>query len=116
VLVHVSLTDLLSLPLDAPTRDPNALPPVAASELVAQLGRQAADLVITKKQWGAFYGTDLDQQLRRQGFRRIVLEGIATNFGVEPTARAAFDQGTYQPFPPVGRVRTTGAVLDALRE
>ena len=28
---------------------------------------RAGDLVITKRQWGAFYGTDLDLQLRRRG-------------------------------------------------
>jgi nicotinamidase-related amidase len=48
---------------------------------------------VTKRQWGAFYATDLDQQLRRRGIRTIVLGGIATNFGVESTARAAFDRG-----------------------
>ena len=40
---------------------------------------QPADLAITKKQWGAFYGTELDLQLRRRGIRCIVLGGIATN-------------------------------------
>jgi nicotinamidase-related amidase len=117
-------------------RDPNAPPPPAiASELVAELDRQPADLVITKRQWGAFYGTELDQQLRRRGIQTIVIGGIATNFGVESTARAAFDRG-YELvfvedamttlsaeahkfaieaiFPRMGRVRTTDAVLQAL--
>jgi nicotinamidase-related amidase len=52
-----------------------------------------SDIVIVKRQWGAFYGTDLDLQLRRRGVRRIVLGGIATNMGVESTARAAFEHG-----------------------
>jgi nicotinamidase-related amidase len=51
------------------------------------------DLVITKHQWGAFYGTGLDLQLRRRGIRTIVLGGIATNIGVESTARSAHEHG-----------------------
>lgn len=51
------------------------------------------DLVITKHQWGAFYGTELDLQLRRRGIRCIVLGGISTNIGVESTARNAFELG-----------------------
>jgi nicotinamidase-related amidase len=52
-----------------------------------------SDIVITKRHWGAFYGTELDLQLRRRGVRRIVLAGIATNIGVESTARSAFEHG-----------------------
>src|SRR5258707_2934965 len=54
---------------------------------------QPSDLVITKRQWGAFYGTELDLQLRRRGVRCIVLGGIATNIGVESTARSAAEHG-----------------------
>jgi len=52
-----------------------------------------SDLVITKRHWGAFYGTELDLQLRRRGVRTIVLAGIATNIGVESTARSAAEHG-----------------------
>jgi nicotinamidase-related amidase len=52
-----------------------------------------ADVMVTKRQWGAFYGTDLDLQLRRRGLRTIVLGGIATSIGVESTARAAYEHG-----------------------
>ncbi len=51
----------------------------------------ASDIVVTKRHWGAFHGTDLDLQLRRHGVRRIVLGGIATHIGVESTARSAFE-------------------------
>lgn len=94
VYVRVDMTDMLHLPVDAPTWDPNAPPPPAvASELVPDSGYQAGDLVITKRHWGAFYGTELDQQLRRRRIRTIMLGGVATNFGVESTARAAHDRG-----------------------
>ncbi len=52
-----------------------------------------SDLVITKRQWGAFHGTELDLQLRRRGIRAIVLGGVLTNFGVESTARGAWEHG-----------------------
>ena len=136
VYVRVSMTEIVHRAVDVSMRDPNAPPPPAiASELVAELDRQPADLVITKRQWGAFYGTELDQQLRRRGIQTIVIGGIATNLGVESTARAAFDRG-YELvfvedamttlsaeahkfaieaiFPRMGRVRTTDAVLQAL--
>jgi len=94
VYVRVLLAELLRLPTDASLRAPNAPPPPAnASELVPEAGVQPGDLMVTKRQWGAFYGTDLDQQLRRRGIRTVVMGGIATNFGVESTARAAFDRG-----------------------
>jgi nicotinamidase-related amidase len=94
VFVRALLTELLHRPADVSTHVPGAPPPPAsASELVPEAGVQPGDLVVTKRQWGAFYGTDLDQQLRRRGIRTIVMGGIATNIGVESTARAAFDRG-----------------------
>jgi nicotinamidase-related amidase len=54
---------------------------------------ESSDIMITKRQWGAFYGTELDLQLRRRGVRTIVLGGVATNFGVESTARDAWERG-----------------------
>ena len=94
VWVHVLLNELLALPADAPGRTPDTPPaPAEASELVPGIGAQAGDVIVAKRQWGAFYGTNLEQQLRRRGIDTIVIGGIATNFGVESTARAAFDLG-----------------------
>ena len=63
------------------------------AEIVAELGPKNGDIVVTKRQWGAFYGTDLDLQLRRRGITTIVLGGIATNYGVESTARDGYERG-----------------------
>ncbi|MES2219753.1 MAG: hydrolase [Acidobacteriota bacterium] len=137
VYVRVDVSDMLHLPVDAPSRDPNAPPPPpTASELVAECGYQTGDLLITKRQWGAFYGTGLEQQLRRRGVRTIVIGGVATNFGVESTARVAYDRGfelvfvedamssmseemhrfaVQSIFPRMGRVRSTEDVILALR-
>jgi nicotinamidase-related amidase len=119
---------------DQPWTPPRELPP-DANEYAAGLSIQPSDHLITKRQWGAFYGTDLDLQLRRRGLTTIVLTGIATNIGVESTARAAFELGYEQIFvedamsalaaaahehtvthifPRMGRVRRTAEVLAAL--
>ncbi|MFE9924500.1 isochorismatase family protein [Streptomyces sp. NPDC005774] len=56
------------------------------------------DILVTKRNWGAFHGTDLDIQLRRRGVTQIVLGGIATSLGVESTARAAHEHGYHIAF------------------
>jgi nicotinamidase-related amidase len=64
--------DFLHLPSDVPMQfDVGALPPGWA-EIVPELGPQPGDLVVTKRQWGAFYGTELDLQLRRREVRTII--------------------------------------------
>jgi nicotinamidase-related amidase len=72
--------------------------PADWAQLVPELGVAAGDYVVTKRQWGAYFGTDLDLQLRRRGIDTIVLGGIATNIGVESTAREAFQLGYNQIF------------------
>jgi nicotinamidase-related amidase len=93
VRVRVSFSsdfaDALRLPVDQPTNYAS-LPP-GWDEFPEPL--PSSDWVITKRQWGAFYGTELDLQLRRRGMRRIVLGGISTNIGVESTARSAAEHG-----------------------
>ena len=127
-------TDALRPPADAPVVMPATLPAEWA-DLVPELDRQPEDLVITKRQWGAFYGTELDLQLRRRGVRTIVLCGISTNIGVESTARDAYERGYHQvfaedatsarsaeehgfvmgtTFPRIGQVRSTAQILRAL--
>jgi nicotinamidase-related amidase len=51
------------------------------------------DVEIVKRTIGAFQGTDLDARLRALGVTTLVFGGIATNLGVESTARAALDLG-----------------------
>lgn len=137
VYVHVNMSDFLKLPADQSMRDPNAPPPPPeASELVPEAGFQEGDLLITKRHWGAFAGTDLEKQLRQRGIETIILTGISTNFGVESTARQGTGLGfafvivedacTSQDaemhkfsfekiFPRLARVRTTEEVLAALK-
>ena len=138
VLVRVTPSedgrDALRPRTDMPAQHPGPRPPDWA-EIVPELGPEPGDLVITKRQWGAFYGTELDLQLRRRGIDTILLAGISTNVGVESTARDAFERGYEQVFVEdamtarspddhahalrtvfarIGRVRSTAEVLAAL--
>ncbi len=51
------------------------------------------DKIVTKYTIGGFANTDLDEFLRREGVRTVYFGGIATEFGVESTLRAASDHG-----------------------
>lgn len=100
VLVNVDSADgkdMLHPLTDAEMRMP-AQRPADAAMLAPELGPQPLDHLVTKHQWGAFFGTDLDLQLRRRGIDTIVLCGIATNIGVETTAREAYQHGYNQVF------------------
>ncbi|MEU4039418.1 hydrolase [Streptomyces collinus] len=61
--------------------------------VVDELTGYAGDIRVTKHNWSAFHGTDLEVQLRRRGITQIVLTGIATSIGVESTARDAYAHG-----------------------
>ncbi len=93
-LVRVSTSDgqdMLNPVLDQEAPRPNFVE--GWNEIVPELGGNATDYIVTKKQWGAFYGTDLDLQLRRRGITTIVLCGISSGLGVDTTAREAFQYG-----------------------
>jgi nicotinamidase-related amidase len=68
---------------------PGGMPP-EWSEYAPEVAAIAPDLWITKRQWSAFHGTELDLQLRRRGITHTIFGGIATNFGVESSARDAW--------------------------
>jgi nicotinamidase-related amidase len=122
-------------PVDASMPLPPGGFPAEFSEWAPEIAALNADVIITKRQWGAFHGTELDLQLRRRGINTIVLGGIATNFGVESTAREAW-QHNYAVIiaedactsmsaemhqfsienilPRLARVRSTNEILEAL--
>ncbi|MER5929876.1 hydrolase [Streptomyces sp. NPDC002054] len=121
-------------PAETDRPGPVAAPPAGFAEFPAGLAVEG-DIVVTKRHWGAFTGTELDLQLRRRGVERIVLAGISTSAGVESTARSAWEHGYRlvfaedatadldaeshahsfaKIFPRLGRVRTTAQILRAL--
>jgi nicotinamidase-related amidase len=95
VLVNVAFAkdfgDAVRVPVDSPMQAPPGGIPEDFAELVDGLAAPT-DIRVTKRNWGAFYGTDLDDQLRRRGIKTFVLGGIATNIGVESTARQGFER------------------------
>jgi nicotinamidase-related amidase len=137
-LVHVVASDVDRL---KPTTDQQPWStsgqqrPSDWADILPELGPRENDIVVAKKQWGAFYGTELDLQLRRRGLNTIVLCGISTNVGVESTARFAYEYGYQQifvedamsarsaeehnntlnyTFKRIGRIRSTEQILTAL--
>ena len=113
VAVHVEysadLGDVLSARTDATAPRPGARPGPDFAELHPELGLSSADLSVTKRGWNAFYGTELDLQLRRRRITGIVLGGISTSIGVESTARAAAERG-YEVAVAVDAVTDTSAL------
>jgi nicotinamidase-related amidase len=98
-------------------------------------GFEPGDLLITKRHWGAFAGTELERELKYHGIDTIVITGISTNAGVESTVRqgtglgfafvvvedacSSRDAGDHRfacekTFPRLARVRSTADVLAAL--
>ena len=138
VLVRIGFSDglpeLLRQPTDHPPPVGETLPP-GWWDQPAALEPAPGDIQIVKRQWSAFHGTELDLQLRRRGITTVVLGGIATNFGVESTARAGWELGyamilaedamsapatemhdfaIQRIFPRLGRARKTAEILAAL--
>ena len=94
IWVHVDLPSFRRLAVDQHMMDPNGPPPPPESvELVPEAGKKPDELLITKRFWGAFEGTPLEAELHKRGIETVVVAGIATNFGVESTARSAAGLG-----------------------
>jgi nicotinamidase-related amidase len=106
------------------------------AELVPELDASPSDLRIVKRQPNAFFGTELDLQLRRRGITGIVLAGVSTSSGVDSTARAAHERAynisfasdaitdmdaaahefvMTKIFPRIGEIDTTDALLALVR-
>jgi nicotinamidase-related amidase len=135
VYVRVDLNDFMELPVDRRRTLGDKPLPAAASEIAPSAGFQPGGILVTKRHWGAFAGTDLEQQLKSQGIDSVVLTGISTNAGVESTARQGTGLGFAfvlvedacssqnaehhvfafeNIFPLLTRVRTTNEVLASL--
>jgi nicotinamidase-related amidase len=109
--------------------------PEGWDQLVSELSPLPTEPIVIKRSWNAFHGSDLDLQLRRHGVKTVVMAGISTNFGVEGTARAAYELSyelvfvedvmatntadnhafaIREVFPQLGRVRSLETVLETL--
>ncbi len=109
--------------------------PPGWTELIPELNRQPGDHMVTKRTWGAFTNTGLEEHLKGLGVTQVVIVGIATSLGVESTARHARELGfnvavatdavtdtsleahtnsVERIFPRLGETGTTGDILDRL--
>jgi nicotinamidase-related amidase len=109
--------------------------PAGWTELVPELDAQPEDHRVTKRTWGAFTNTDLEQHLKTLGVTQVVIVGVATSIGVESTARHAHELGfnvalavdamtdmsldahnnsVTRMFPRLGETGTTRQIIDVL--
>jgi nicotinamidase-related amidase len=141
ILVRVAFSDgygdVVKVPVDSPLILPEDRMPPEAVAFAGKITTALADVVITKRQWSAFHGTELDLQLRRRGIDTVIVAGIATNFGVEATVRDAFSHN-YAPvvaedavssmseemhrfsidniMPRLARIRPTAEIIEAIKK
>ena len=127
--------DMLQTPVDMELKVPARGLPPELLQFDERLNSDGPDLVITKRQWSAFYGTELDLQLRRRRIAALIVAGVMTNFGVESTARDGWQNNysvlvaedgcssidaemhrfsTSRIIPRVARVRGTAEIIQAL--
>jgi nicotinamidase-related amidase len=109
--------------------------PAGWTDLVAELNQQPGDHTVTKRTWGAFVNTGLDDHLKKLGVTQVVIVGVSTSAGVESTARQAYEHGfnvtlavdamtdmnldahtnsVTRIFPKLGETGTTQEILDLL--
>ncbi len=107
------------------------------TDLLPELNRQPEDHLVTKRTWGAFTNTDLNEFLKTRGVTQVVVAGIATSAGVESTARHAHELGynvtlaidamtdmspeahansVTRIFPRLGETGTTKEIVDLLQD
>ena len=111
--------------------------PAGWTDLLPELNQQPEDHLVTKRTWGAFTNTGLEEYLRSKGVTQVVLAGISTSAGVESTARHAHEHGfnitlaidamtdmspdahdnsVTRIFPRLGETGTTREIIDLLNQ
>ncbi|WP_079172994.1 cysteine hydrolase family protein [Streptomyces monashensis] len=77
--------------------------PDGFTDLLPALNQQSGDKTVTTYTWGAFHSTDLADHLDGLGVTQVLIAGVATSFGVEPTARQAHEHGRPRALRPAPR-------------
>lgn len=73
-------------------------------EVYRELAPQPEDIIIAKRRFDAFLGTDLELVLRQRGIDTVIITGTSTSVGTESTARAAVARDFRVVFPSDGTV------------
>ncbi len=87
-------------------RIPHCLMDTWGAQLVDALHRAPTDIVVPKRRYSAFFGTDLDLLLRERTIATVIVTGVVTNICVRSTVHDAFFLG-YEVVVPVECVAAT---------
>ena len=74
-------------------RSPHCIEGTPGCEIVPDLDRDPADMVVTKRRFSGFFGTDLDLTLRDMMVDTVIVMGVVTNICVRSTVHDAFFLG-----------------------
>ncbi len=82
--------------VDDPAKLPNFMAPGSPDrEVPAEVAPIPGDILIEKSTANIFLGTDFEAMLRNRGIKSLIFTGIATDIGVEHSARDAGARGFY---------------------
>ena len=82
--------------VDDPTKIPVFMKPGSPeAEVTAELSPAEGDVVINKSSPSIFFGTNFEQLMRAREIKTILFTGIATEMGIEHSAREAAVRGFY---------------------
>ena len=87
-------------------RIPHCLMDTWGAHIVDALHRSPDDIVVRKRRYSAFFGTDLDLHLRERHIATVLVTGVVTNICVRSTVHDAFFLG-YEVVVPVECVAAT---------
>jgi len=111
--------------------------PAGWTDIIPELNQKPQDHTVTKRTWGAFTNTDLEQHLKALGVTQVVIAGVSTSVGAESTAREAYALGfnvtlatdamtdmnadahhnsVTRIFPKLGETGTTQEIIDLLKK
>jgi nicotinamidase-related amidase len=82
--------------IDDPAKLPVFMRPGSPeAEISPELAPKQGEIVLNKHSANIFFGTDFGQLMRFRGVQTIIFTGIATEYGVEHSAREASIRGFY---------------------
>ncbi len=71
----------------------HAMKGTKGSEIIPELAPQKGDHILEKQTYSSFFGTGLDDILKRHGVEEVVIVGVTTDICVRHTAADAFFKG-----------------------
>lgn len=74
-------------------RAPHCMEGTPGCDIVPELDRDPADIVVLKRRFSGFFNTDLDLTLRDMMVDTVIVMGVVTNICVRSTVHDAFFQG-----------------------